>query len=61
MQFPECMSEKSMLAAGSGMIPGSDSTALRCDMVSKNNIVLKTTAWNAPHKLKNKIISINVR
>lgn len=51
---PLCMSEKSKLLSGNGTIPGSENTALRWDIISKNTMVLKHTTLNAPHKLKKK-------
>lgn len=51
---PLCMSEKSKLLSGNGTIPGSENTALKWDMISKNTIVLKQTTLKAPHKLENK-------
>lgn len=45
------MSEKSRLVLGRGTVPGSERTALKCDMTIRNIIILKMTTFTAPTRL----------
>lgn len=49
----ECKSEKSSLVRGSGTMPGSQNTALRCAIASRKMIVLKSTTLTGPQSLLN--------
>ena len=49
--WAECMSEKSMLAEGSGTTPGSDKTARRWDTVIRKTMMLKMITLTQPHNL----------
>lgn len=48
----ECISEKSIRVCGKGTVPGSETTALKCDIVKSSTSTLKITVWNVPHKLE---------
>lgn len=50
--LPEWISEKSTLLWGKGTTPGSEHTAFRWAIASKNIIVLKRTTLKGPHKLE---------
>ncbi len=41
-----------MLVLGSGTMPGSDTTARRCEMVNRKMTVLNSTTLKAPHNLE---------